>query len=265
MDNVRHARFLRWALAACCGALAGLAHAAGMVESVTGSVQMAGPAGASAATRGAAVKPGTTIDTGAGARVVLKFDDGQIVALDQNTELKVLDYRYDAGNLQASAAAFDFVTGSARFVHGRIAEDSAANFSLRTPKATIGVKGADFSVASGSLYVSVSRGVVSVSNTGGAVSFSAGQFGFIDTVWTRPIEIASSQLPSGVAGSFARLGGINLAAAGGAAGGAGGATGAAAASGGLSGGAIAAMVAVGLAAAGGGGGGGGSTPTATHH
>ena len=259
-------RLSGWILIAFCAALAGTAQASGVLESVKGDVRMAGPGSAPVAAAPAmVVEPGTSITTGNGAQAVLKFDDGGRVVLDHNTEMKLIDYRFDAGDPASGRAVFSFVTGAMRVATGRIAEARQTNFALQTPKATIGARSADFSVASGSLYVHVLKGAVTASNTGGTVTFGAGQYGFADTVWTQPVAITSAQLPTSVAQSFSRFSSEALA-GGGAAGGAGGATGAAAGGGGLSGGALAALIAVGLAAAGGGGGGGGgSAPAATHH
>jgi len=238
--------------------LAGSVRAAGKIESVKGNVQVIEPTGASApAARYAVVRRGATVTTGRGAQAVIRFDDGGTVVLDQNTEFKLIDYRFDAGNPESSVEVIGFDTGAMRVVTGKIAAAGSTNFAVRTAKATLGARQADFSIASGSLYVSVSKGSVTASNTGGTVAFSAGQMGFVDTIWTRPAAIAASNVPAGVAASFSRFGSVALA-AGGAASGAGAAAGAAAGGGAGTAAAIAAGLA-GLAAAAGGGG-GGSTP-----
>jgi len=151
-----------------------------------------------------------------------------------NTRFKVVDYQYDAAKPAAGRSVFDFLKGAARFVTGLIARTEHANFSLRTPVATMGVRGTDFDVASGSLYISVKNGAVTATNSAGTVAFGAGQDGYIANAGTLARALPAGQLPDGVGGAFARLDAVQLPAGtlppqaageGGAAGGAGEATG----------------------------------------
>ena len=226
-------RALAWALIAFCGALAGVAHATGTFDSVTGHVEMIGPSGSTVmATPGAAIQPGTTITTADGAQAVIKFDDGSAVILDMNTRFKVTAYRFNAAKPADGRSVFDFLKGAARFVTGLIAHTERANFALRTPMATMGVRGTDFDVASGSLYISVNKGEVTATNAAGTVAFGAGHDGYIANAGALARPVPAAQLPDGVGGAFARLDSVQLPAgvlslkAGGAAPGAGGATGA---------------------------------------
>jgi len=246
-------RAIGWAAIAFFGALAGLAHANGTFDSVKGQVQMTDSKGIEmAASKETAILPGSTITTGADSQAVLRFNDGSAVVLNQNTTFRVVDYEYDPAKPGVGRSVFDFLKGAARFVTGLIARAEPANYKLRTPQATIGVRGTDFSLASGSLYISVVHGVVTATNAAGTVAFGAGQFGFIGTAATLPAAIGAGQLPAGVAGSFTQLGVVPLPAgtlpppAGGEAFGAGEATGAA---GGASGATAAAIVGAGLGAA----------------
>ena len=204
-------RAFAWVLFAFCGAIAGVAHAAGTFDAVTGNVEMTGPSGSMvAATQGATIQPGTTITTADGAQAVIKFDDGSAVVLDMNTRFKVVDYQYDAAKPVAGRSVFDFLKGAARFVTGLIARTEHANFSLRTPVATMGVRGTDFDVASGSLYISVKNGAVTATNSAGTVGFGAGQDGYIANAGTLARALPAVQLPDGVGGAFARLDAVQL-------------------------------------------------------
>jgi len=201
--------------------------------------------GKSAAQRFADIPVGSTISTGDGGQAVIRFDDGGAVILDHDTELRVVDYRYDAAKPAAGHSALDFLKGSARVVTGKIASTEPANYSLRTPVATLGAQSADFNLASGSLYVSVTKGTVTAVNSAGTMTYGAGQAGFVANAGTLPTAVAASQFPGGVGSAFARLNGAALpggtlpTVAGGAAGGAGAATGAAAGFSGSTGAAIA--------------------------
>lgn len=228
-------RIMGWMLIAFTGAFAGVAHAGGVFDSVTGNVAVIAPDGTRhAAQRFADIPTGSTVSTGDGAHASIRFDDSSAVVLDQNTEFRVVDYRYDSAKPGTGRSVFDFLKGAARFVTGLIARAAPANYQLRTTQMTIGVRGTDFSVASGSLYLSVGHGVVTGTNAAGTTAFSAGQLGFAPNAASLPSVINSTQLPSLVANSFSRLAALPLPAgtlapevAGGAAGGAGAATGAA--------------------------------------
>ncbi len=172
-------RAIGWAVVAFCAAAAGVAHAGGVFDSIQGNVTVIAPDGnRSAAQRFAAIPPGSVISTGSGSQAVLRFDDQSAVVLNQNTDFRVVDYQYEPAKPEASRSVFDFLKGAARFVTGLIARAEPANYKLRTQQMTIGVRGTDFSLASGSLYLSVLHGVVTGTNAAGTVAFGAGQLGF---------------------------------------------------------------------------------------
>lgn len=257
-------RALGSALITFSAAFGANASATGMLDSLKGDIHIVNAGETSTAgALSARIRAGTTVTTGTGAQAVIRFDDGTIVVLGQHTEMKVIASRFNASDPASGIAVFNFVTGAMRVVTGRIAEANSTNFAVRTEKASLSARKADFSIASGSLYLSVSRGSVTASNTGGSVVFNRGEYGLVETVWTRPMPITSAQLPTDVAASFTQFGSVSLA-SGGAATGAGSAVGVTAGSGG-SGAAVAAVIAGLAAAAGGGGGGGGSTSPTTHH
>lgn len=244
-------RAIGWTLIAFCGAAAGLAHAGGVFDSVTGNVSVIAPDGSTkAAQRFAEIPNGSVVSTGDGAQATLRFDDQSAVVLNQDTQFRIVDYRFNAAKPDTGRSVFDFLKGAARFVTGLIARAEPANYSLRTAQATIGVRGTDFSLASGSLYLQVIHGVVSETNAAGTSAFSAGQFSFVPNAGTLPGAITSAQIPGGVANAFTRLGAIPLPEgtlppqAGGAASGAGEATGSAATTG-----STATVIGVGAAAA----------------
>ena len=244
-------RFVGWMLIAFTSALAGVAHAGGVFDSVTGNVTVIAPNGARhTAQRYAEIPNGSVISTGSSAQAVLRFDDESAVVLNQNTQFRVVDYHYDAAKPDTGRSVFDFLKGAARFVTGLIARAEPANYRLRTAQATMGVRGTDFDLASGSLHLLVNHGVVTASNSAGTTTFGAGQAGFISTAATLPVAVPPGQIPAGIASSFAELGVVPLPEgtlpppAGGEAGGAGGATGSAATAG-----SSAAVIAIGAAVA----------------
>ena len=68
---------------------------------------------------------GSAVVTGPSSRVVLRFDDGGQVILDQNTEFRIADFRYSAGS---DRTIFDLVKGALRVVSGTIGRRSPGSF-----------------------------------------------------------------------------------------------------------------------------------------
>lgn len=241
--------------------------ATGVFQTVSGDVKtVIGQARPAAAAQNQQLAPGTTITTGANSQAMVRFDDGQTVLLNQNTEFRISDYRYDEKNPGNDHALFDLFKGAMRAVTGVIGRRSPTTVAFRAPQATIGVRGTDFMVVLiNPAFISVIQGAVSATNAAGAVSFGAGALGSVASSTVLATSIAASALPAAAAGAFSQMGAVAMgAAAGGAAGGAASGAGAGAgAAAGVSAGAIAAgaAVAAGVAAAAG----SGSTTTTTHH
>ena len=221
----------------------------------------------------------TIVTTGDKSYAVLKFEDGQVVALQANSSFHVQDYRYDAKNVEKSNILFSMIKGGLRAITGLIGSRQMSAFKLATPNATIGIRGTEFMLAmmNESLYGQVASGAVSMTNAAGSVVFTAGQSALVASAAALPTVISAAAIP---AGTFTQLGAIPVPAAtpttvpgggatsgaaegttaisGGAATGASGTTAAAAAGAGTGGAvAIGAAVAAGIAIS--------STTTTTHH
>ncbi|PYX59854.1 MAG: hypothetical protein DMG76_04365 [Acidobacteria bacterium] len=221
------------------------AYANGVVQSMKDDVR-AGPVGQTARTVAVdqRLTPGTAVVTGADAQVVLRFEDDQQVVLNQNTEFRIVDFRYDASDVDRTV--FDLVRGALRMASGAIAGRNRQVVALRTPQATIGIRGTDFMVALvNPAYISVLQGAVTATNAAGTVALGAGTFGSVATSAALATAIPASALPAAASTAFSSMSAAaGVAAAGGAAEGAAG-TGAAGGAGGVG----AAGVAAGAAAA----------------
>lgn len=240
------------------------AFAAATVSTAVGDVKVAaGAQPARALAKGQAVEAGAVISTGRTGRAILRFDDGQTVALYGDTSFRIDGYRYDARNPESGNALFSLVRGALRAVSGLLAKRNPAAVAFRAPQATIGIRGTDFMIMSvNPLYVQVIEGEISAANGAGTAGWGAGGTGIVESSTTLGHSIPASQLPGGVAGAFSELSGIQLAAGapgGASSGAAGGAAGAGVGAG--TGTAIAIGAGVAAAAAIGGGGGG----TTSHH
>jgi hypothetical protein len=239
------------------------------VQSVSGNAR----AGSSQLTQGQRVNTGATLTTGPSSQVVLRFDDGQQVVLNQNTEFRIVDYRFSDGSAREDRSVFDLVKGALRVVTGAIGRRNPAAFQLRIPQATIGIRGTDFMVAIVNPgYFSVVSGSIGVTNAAGTTVLGAGAFGTVATAGTLAAAIPASAVPAAATGAFGTMGaaaGVGAGAAGaGAAGSAAtGAAGAAAGGATVGVGAAAAVVGVGAAAAAAAASNDTSspTPTTTHH
>lgn len=232
------------------------------VHDLSGEVRVAkGVAQPEAANKNQSLESDTVVTTGPKSHVVIKFEDGQVIALRENSSFHILDYRYDAQDVEKSNVLLSFIKGGLRAISGLIGQRRPAAFQVRAPQATIGIRGTEFLAdIVNPLYVSVVQGAVTATNTAGAMAISAGEFGMVASAATLPVSIAGAQLPASVSASFSQLGAIAVppptpvtvapgaAAAGGV--GLGTAVG------------IGAAIAAGVAAAGGGGGG---SSTTTHH
>jgi hypothetical protein len=206
------------------------AYANGVVQSLKGDVK-AGPVGQTAATVAVnqRLMPGTAVTTGADAQVILRFDDGQQVVLNQNTEFRIVDFRYDASDAKQDRTVFDLIKGALRMASGAIAGRNRQVVALRTPQATMGIRGTDFMVALvNPAYVSVLEGAVSVTNAAGTVAFGAGSFGTVANSAALATAIPASALPAAASAAFGSLSTAAGVAAGGTAAGAAGTAGVAA-------------------------------------
>lgn len=222
-----------------------LAFANGVFQSVIGDVRAAvGAAAPASVAKDQRVRPGTTVTTGPRAQTTIRFDDGHVVVLSENSEFRVTNYSFDKDRPQSDNIAMQILKGAMRSVTGLIGSRNRQSVALLAPQATIGIRGTDFMIALvNPAYLSVLQGTIAASNAAGSAAFAAGATATVASATTLAVGIAASALPAAVAATFSNLSSVVVAAAG-----AGAATGAAA--GGVTAGMVAAGVAVvGVAAA----------------
>lgn len=212
---------------------------------------------------------GTTFTTGKGGQIVLRFDDGQQVVVNENSEFKIAAFKFDEAKPAEDRSIFDLLKGALRVVSGAIGKRNQAAFQLRIPQATMGIRGTDFMVVLvNPAYISVTQGAVTATNAAGTATFGSGTFGTVANFNALAGTISSSSLPTAASGAFGNMSAASFTAvggAGGAASGAAGATGAAAGGVGLGTGIAVGAAAAAAAAAGGGGSSSTSHSTTTHH
>ena len=199
MPPVRNTLF---GLAAAAFLVSALAHAEATVVNTKGDVRDDG----APVTQGHRILPGTTLTTGAGAQVHLRFSDRQQIVLDENTAFRITDFHYSADEPQGDRATFDLQRGAVRFISGAIGARNPDVVALRAPQATYSVRGTDFMVALvNAAYLKVLEGAVGVTNLGGTVVFGADTAAAVTSVSAIAQPVLVAGLPVTASGPFSTL------------------------------------------------------------
>lgn len=186
------------------------AAAQGYVHEVRGDVQVAMGTGKPAkVVVNQSLTDNTTITTGANSNVIIKFIDGTVIALNQNTSFTIQKYDYNEKAPSTMTALFSMLRGGLRVVTGAMSQKNREGFKLATPSATIGIRGTEFIVQRiNPTYLSVINGAASMTNAAGTTLFSAGQFGFVASATALPGAIPA--LPLDVINVLGNLPGLPL-------------------------------------------------------
>jgi hypothetical protein len=203
------------------------------------------------------VENGDTLVSEKNTYAQIKFIDNGEITLRPNTTFKIENFAYDAGKPESDAAKFDLVKGGLRSITGLLGKRNKEKFEMKTPSATIGIRGTTFvatyvppptptgngmrinpnpsilqeydpgklanpatgminrspdggvpgmntggKVSSGAqpgspvlapgLHLQVTDGAIIVTNSGGALGFQAGQFGYVPNVNQPPVIVPSN-------------------------------------------------------------------------
>lgn len=123
-----------------------------------------------------AVLNGDTIDTKNG-RVQIGFIDGGKVSLQPDTIYKISQYSLSGEEDGSEYALTELVKGGLRTISGLIGHKNRERYQLKTPVATIGIRGTEFTVifVGNKLIMTTNQGSVDVCNAGGCRNAIAGQ------------------------------------------------------------------------------------------
>ena len=134
------------------------------------------------------------VQTGNG-RVEITFVDDSTVRVTEHSRLVIDDFVY-SGRPSTSRMALRFASGTARFATGKTGKMNKGNINLRTPTATIAVRGTDFATTVDDFGKSLiillpeedgSVGEITVSNAAGFVVLNrAFQATIVSTMDSRP-------------------------------------------------------------------------------
>jgi hypothetical protein len=186
---------LLWVAATCAMA----AQVAGVVVQVSGAMSARSPSGAVKALQARSeVESGDTLITAAGAYALVRFIDNSELTLKPGTTVVVDQFSFDSAKPESDRAAFTLVKGGLRSVTGLLGKRSKEKFAVKTPSATIGIRGTTFFLeyltvpASGlepGLHVHVSAGGISIVNSAGEFRYDPGQFGYIKDDRSKPVKM----------------------------------------------------------------------------
>jgi FecR protein len=178
------------------------ATAGAVVESVMGTAR----AGQRGLTQGVRVVAPTSITTGVGSQVTLKFDDGMQIVLGENSLLRMLHFRHAEKGAQ-DRAVFELLLGGARVVTGKIAADSPQQFFFHTPHTDLTVEGpADFSVVlANPAYIVVNAGSLISTNGMGTTTLGTGSTTVVPSSSDAAAPIKPAAVPAAAAASMKTL------------------------------------------------------------
>lgn len=129
---------------------------------------------------GDTVDTGTIVSTGDKSTAVVKFEDGQIMALAERSSFRIVEYRYVKQRVSASNAVFALLRGGLRFVSGVIGSTNRRSFRVNAGTSTIGIRGTDGSLTydpvTQAVIAAVAAGALAMDTPQGTQTIGVGQF-----------------------------------------------------------------------------------------
>lgn len=187
---------------------AALAVPAAYVHELQGDVQASTKGQSRKLAIGSTLESGDVVSIGKGA-ATLKFEDGQIVALQENARFSIVSYNYNKARVADSNVVLSLITGGMRFITGVIGGTRREAISLQAGTATIGIRGTDIVMlldSAGQVLATVQDGVVNFTNQGVTAALNAGQ-GTIAAANQPPAPARPvTQLPANAVNAVASLG-----------------------------------------------------------
>lgn len=149
---------------------------------------------------GSSVEIGDVIKLGDLSNAQIRFSDQAIVSLRPRTVFRIDDYRFSGQEETTSAAVFSLLRGGLRTITGLIGKTQRGNYRVRTPVATVGIRGthynlvvcqqdcfaADGSLAADGNYGGVLEGRVAIANLAGEREFGADEYFYVADANTIP-------------------------------------------------------------------------------
>lgn len=101
------------------------------------------------------------IHVGKDGRAQFRMIDQALISLQENSVLQIKNYQFQKGG-RNNSALLELLSGGLRTITGAIGKGNKKAYELRTPLATIGIRGTDYEVeiVSNGMYVAVWDGVI---------------------------------------------------------------------------------------------------------
>lgn len=169
---------------------------AGNVQFVHGNVQVTTPAGTRLLRKGDKVAEGDTISTAVASSAQIKMLDGGFVAIRPNTQMKFDKFVFKGKQDGSERSFFSLLKGGFRAVTGLIGSRNKHNYRIKTPSATIGIRGTDhesFVVPVGDAavlagtYSKVNVGETTLTTNLGTINVRPNQMGFSSGLNALPV------------------------------------------------------------------------------
>jgi FecR protein len=179
------------------GVFAGVA---GHVMFVSGEVsQLSSASKTHLLKKGDAINEGDTLTSAPSASAQIKMEDGGLIALRSDTQLKFDQFNFNGQQDGTEKSFVSLLKGGFRAVTGLIGKVNKNNYRITTPSATIGIRGTDhetYVIVSGSAmattspvgtYNKVNTGETSMSNNMGVMTVLPNQMCFVGSVNDMPV------------------------------------------------------------------------------
>jgi hypothetical protein len=149
------------------------------------------------------VQSGDTVKVAEQSKVQLHFQDDSVFALASGTDLRIEQFTL-ARKENAGSAIFSLLRGGLRTITGLIGKGTRDTYEMRTPMATIGIRGSAYSAilcastcsATGKfkagLYLYAESGLIIVGNTAGKLNLKAGQTAYVASNTSAPVLVRIS-------------------------------------------------------------------------
>jgi hypothetical protein len=168
----------------------GYCTAAGRVDFAIGNVESVAANGSRhPLNKGADINAGETISTAAGARAQVRFADGGFISLQPNTRFRVDEFNYKDKIDGEEKGFFSLLKGGFRAITGAIGHVNKNTYRVKTPAATLGIRGTGYNMAlrDDGLFVNVGEGAISLSNNAGLLLVTVGGSAFVANFNTAPV------------------------------------------------------------------------------
>ncbi len=180
------------------------------------------------------VEEGELLTTADNTYARVKFSDGGEITLRPNSRLQIEAYRFDEKKPEGDSFIVSLIKGGLRSITGLLGKRRADSYNMRTPVATIGIRGTHYGallcqadcgglataaaqVPQDGLHVDVAEGAISLTNAGGQTVLAQGAFGYVPNLQTVPIQVPPTEgivVPIAASGAGPGAGALSAAAPG---------------------------------------------------